>query len=122
MNFFNGAVFNNNGTLDDHWDSTFTPADAAGGTFSNLGLFRKLDAELNNTATVFAVPLNNDGDVEIHKGIGEFRAGGTSDGRFAGELGTELIFAGLTDLGCRYNAISVSKERELRITLDVESA
>ena len=100
--FKNGAVFNNNGTLDIQVNSSMgvgSPAGAAS-VFNNNGIVKKTGGASDNGATTILVPFNNhgiaegqNGAVDVQVGTLTLRSDGTSTGPWTVAAPAILDFA-----------------------------
>ena len=92
--FKNGAVFNNNATLDIQVDSQFANTNAAGDqpiAINNAGTFKKTAGSGGETSIL--VPFNNNGGtIAVQAGEITLRGGGTSTGPWTVAASAKLSF------------------------------
>src|SRR5205085_3898594 len=91
---FSGGTFNNqSGALFDVLVEKQLFQSGGTNAFNNAGTLRKLSG---TGETLFNLPFNNTGTVNLQSGNLNFSAGGTSTGNFTGAVGTEFKFGSAT--------------------------
>ena len=90
MHLINGAVFNNNGTM--NVTNLYGGYIDGNGTFNNVGTF--VAGPNNTNAPQFHVPFINGGTVHVQSGSVSLLGGSTSSGSFTVDAGTYLYVQG----------------------------
>ena len=90
MHLINGAVFNNNGTM--NVTNLYGGYIDGNGTFNNVGTF--VAGPNNTNAPQFYVPFTNSGTVHVQNGSVSLLVGSTSSGTFTVDAGTYLYAQG----------------------------
>lgn len=96
LSITNGAVWNNNGTIDAQRNGqpAISNSGIGTGTINNIGVFKRTVG--GGTFAIDNVALNNTGSVNVNSGTLQLNGGGSSTGSFAVDIGTVLEFGGGT--------------------------